>query len=157
MAGVIDVAGNFATYPLTIEGNGRLIDGATSVTLNTNGFVGKYFYKADIGEWVTVPVETQLTDVWPFPVEFDDMFVIMLALRLNPRHGTTMSPESQFAFKRSKSQFQARYTQRIAQPSELGLIRLTGAQRRQWSEAFWDPTTAFSVGGFGGFGGFGTW
>lgn len=122
---VIDSSSNFATYPLTIVGNGLKIDGATSVTLNTNGLNKEWFYRADLGSWTTVTGLT-LTDTFPFPAEFEDMFTIGLAMRINPRNGVEMDQQTLLNYRRQQSLFKARYRQDIEQMSEDGIVRLSG-------------------------------
>lgn len=122
--GVVDASGNLATYNLTLRGNGRTIEGASSVTLSTNSLRRQWFYRADLGDWVVV-ADLALDDDFPFPEEFDDFFIIMLAMRLNPRHAQQLMPESQAAFTRSRSQFRARYNNKRQMHSEIGLLRLS--------------------------------
>lgn len=105
---VIDVLGNLATYPLTIDGNGRLIEGAATVTLNTNSEARQWMYRADIGNWVKITTLVE-SDSLPFPEDFDDYFITALALRLAPRHSTKLGDESLAAHKRSRGQLRARY------------------------------------------------
>jgi hypothetical protein len=83
---IVDVAGTLATAPLVLDGNGRRIEGATSVTLDTNGLSRQWFYRADTGSWHRL-TGLALDDAMPFPEEFDDYFAILLSMRLNPRHG----------------------------------------------------------------------
>lgn len=128
--GVQDISGNLATNPLTVMGNGRNVGGATSLVFNTDGVNAEYMFRADLGDWVVVsPLEGP--DLWPFPDEFDDMFVVSLAMRLNPRNDVQTSQESLAALKRSTIQFKARYRQHREVGSELGLIKTPGT-RRQW-------------------------
>ncbi len=124
-----DTAGNLATYNLIVKGNGRLIGGTTSATFSTNSQSREYFYRADAGDWkVLDPLVS--TDTWPFPEEFDDMFVIGLAMRLNPRNVIQTSPESIAAYKRLLLMFEARYRQACQVSTELGLLRTSGIKRR---------------------------
>jgi hypothetical protein len=120
---VIDSAQNFDTNPLTIQANGRRIDGGTSVLLNTAGTNQEWFYRGDLGEWVSY-TPLVLTDPFPFPEEFDEFFITMLALRINPSYGTMMDSQTQEVMRRSKSQLRARYTQTIFYPSETALLRM---------------------------------
>jgi len=52
-----------------------------------------------------------LTDEMPFPSDFDNFFITLLALRLNPRYGRTMDAQSAEIFKSEKRKFVARYIQ----------------------------------------------
>jgi hypothetical protein len=123
--GVQDISGNLSTYPLTVVGNGRNISGSPSVVFSTDGTNVEYMFRGDLGDWVVVtPLEG--SSLWPFPDEFDDMFVIMLAMRVNPRNDTPTAPESVAALKRSTTQFKARYRQHREVGSELGLVKTLG-------------------------------
>jgi len=122
--GVIDASANFATYNLILNGNGRKIDGATTTTLTTNSQATQYFYRADLGDWVEI-TSLASSDEMPFPIEFDDLFVIMLAMRINPRNAQKISEESVMIMERSREQFRARYAQSIATPADLAVLRLS--------------------------------
>lgn len=117
---VNDVAGNFSTRTLNLNANGRKIEGAGFTTLTTNSVIREWFYRSDLGEWVRV---TDLTDndESPFPVEFDDFVVTMLAMRLNPRFGAELSGSSVEALRRARKQFRARYRQKVEVAAALAL------------------------------------
>lgn len=117
---VIDASGNFATNSLTLVGNGRKIESATSLTLATNSINREWFYRADLADWVRVEDIDDNSDS-PFPEEFDDLLITMLAMRLNPSFGSEMTQESIAALNRSKSQFRSRYKQSRQMVAELGL------------------------------------
>ena len=84
-----DVAGNLSTYNVTLDGNGQRIESAVTLTLSTDNTNSEWFYRADTGNWVLFS-PLILTDTFPYPEEFDDFFIIMLAMRLNPAYGTTI-------------------------------------------------------------------
>ena len=108
--GIIDPFGRLAAYPVTLDGNGRTIGGAATALLNTNGLSSEWIYRSDKGDWTKL--NTLLaTDDNPFPARFDIMFSIMLALRLNPRYGRTLDPQSQVMLKQNKREFVAQYLQ----------------------------------------------
>jgi len=125
---VIDMSNNFATYPVTLVGNGRTIGGALTSVLNTNSLKQDYFFRADIGDWKLVS-PLQLTDTFPFPVEFEDLFVLGLALRINPRNGVTLDNQSSVTFKRLFNLFRARYAVKTEVGSEYALVRLPSFRR----------------------------
>jgi hypothetical protein len=122
---VQDISGNLATNNLIVNGNGRKIAGATSATLSTNGLVREYFYRADLGEWKQVS-DLISSDAWPFPPRFDTMFIVALAMRLNPRHAVDADGQSVEAYRRGLKTFRAQYKQIKEMPSDPGLYRLTG-------------------------------
>jgi len=123
---IVDVSGNFSVFPLTIKGNGRQIDSATSAVLSTDYINKEWFYRADIGSWMLV-TDLTLEDTFPFPTEFEDMFVIGLALRLNPRNGASVDDQSMLNFRRQRNLFRSRYAQKSEQLSEIGLVWLSGS------------------------------
>lgn len=144
-----DMQNNFNTYNVTLNGNGRLIDGSTSVTLSTNGEAGEWFYNADTGNWVRY-ADLTLDGAFPFPEEFDDYFVMALAMRINPQYGKTLDQQALTFYSRSKRQLQARYDVTIEMPSERGLLRMSRmtADRYRWRNDYGtiNPNRAFSRG-----------
>lgn len=147
--GIVDASGNLASHPLTIYGNGRLIEGQTQMVYSTNGQTKEWFYREDLGNWVTVtPLDSAGT--MPFPPEFDDMFIVMLAMRLNPRYGQVINPASVDALKSTMTKFSARYKQSDTQmPSEDGLLYMTNYYRlygRLGNRQYGAPADYFNVG-----------
>ena len=124
---VVDATGNFNTFNLTLVGNGRKIDTATTAVLNTASLQKEWFYRADLGSWMAI-TNLGLNDTFPFPLEFEDLFVIGLATRLNPRNGVAIDDQAMMNFRRQRNLFRARYSQSIQQESEDGLVRLTGSR-----------------------------
>jgi len=108
--GIADPYGRLSAFPVTLNGNGRRIEDLASLVLNTDGLSREWFYRADLGQWVRLTSKTD-TDDMPFPEDFDAYFSILLALRLNPRYGREMDPQSQSVFKAERSKFVARYLQ----------------------------------------------
>lgn len=144
-----DMQNNFATYNVTLQGNGRRIDGNTSLVLSTNGEAGEWFYRADLGQWVKY-ADLVLANQFPFPEEFDDYFVMSLAMRLNPQYGKTIDQQALTFYNRSKNQLRARYNVTIEKPVERGLLRMSRmtADRTRWRNDYGtiDPVTAFNRG-----------
>lgn len=122
---VADMSGNLGTYNFTINGNGRTIEDADTLILNTSAIKEEWFYRDDTGNWARV-TNLALDDPMPYPQDFDDMFIILLASRLNSRYGAALDAGSQFILSRSRKQFQARYQQVISMDSEEGLLALSG-------------------------------
>jgi hypothetical protein len=54
--------------------------------------------------------------------------VVMLAMRLNPRHGRALAEESGAAFAKSRTAFRNRYRQTITRKADAALM-LTGGRR----------------------------
>lgn len=108
---VQDLGGNLATFNAVLDGNGRLIEAARTLTLSTNLLNRSWFYRADLGDWRQVTTLIA-ADEMPFPVEFDDMFIILLAIRLNPRYGRKMDEQSAIMLRRAQKMFTSRYAQK---------------------------------------------
>lgn len=143
--GILDASNNLATFPLTLNGNGRNIEGLPTQAYNTNGVKREWFYRADLGSWQAVsPLLT--TDPVPFPEEYDDMFICNLAMRLNSRSGTQTAPETMETYRRIKTLFKSRYSQVIEMPSELALLRTLGII--EWDHEFsgYDTSDRFNYG-----------
>ena len=121
---IVDQAGNFGTKSLTLNGNGRsiTINGTTAPTyvMSTSGGI---FYRADLGNWTGLDVSNALNPS-PFPSEFDDFLVLLLAKRLSSRYGATWTPELEDSLGRLRAIFRARYRQETPMSSEYALIRL---------------------------------
>jgi hypothetical protein len=146
---VADPSDNVATYNVTLYGNGRTIEGQPSIVLNTNGVTTEWYFRQDLADWIKYsPLVAE--DTFPFPEEFDDFFITMLALRLNPAYGTQLDGQSQMILQRTRSQFKARYQTHRQTKSEDGITRLprTAADRDNWTIGFgyYDPSSAFDRG-----------
>lgn len=146
---IADPFGRLAAFPVTLDANGRLIEGNPTKVLNVNGTFQEWFYRADKGDWVKI-TSLLATDENPFPEDFDIFFIIGLALRLNPRFGREMDPQTATVFKSARSQFVARYLQSL--PLEINddiswpfVSVQSYDQQREFSS-----TRAFNRGWYGG-------
>lgn len=100
-----------AGVAVTLDGNGRSINGAKTQTYTTPFATGyRWIYRADLGDWRPVG-DVALADEMPFPEDMDDYFVTRLAIRLAPANDKTVSSETATAFKDAKRIFEARYKQ----------------------------------------------
>ena len=107
---IVDAAGNFATYALTLDGNGRKVVGGATKVYNTNDSAQQLLYRSDTANWHTLaPLLT--TDDMPFPEEFDDYFITMVAMRMNPRYGKELSESSVARLEQQRKQLSVRYNQ----------------------------------------------
>lgn len=127
---VVDVRGNLATYPVSLNGNGRKVENAAAQSLATNSLTRSWFYRADTGNWVKVSDFVD-GDNSPFPSEFDDFLSTVLAFRIHPRYGAQTAVETIEVLKRSRRQFRSRYRQTKEMGSELALQNLT-SNRKHW-------------------------
>lgn len=126
--GIVDASNNLATYPITIDGNGSLIEGVTDLVINTNGYSGSWFYRADKANWQRIS-NLLATDESPFPTEFDDLLIVGLAMRLDPRNGSGINPLSLEQYRNTLKKFRARYTQVTEKSMDLALARIDGRRR----------------------------
>lgn len=110
---VVDVNQNFGTFPLTLIGNGNTIQGQSQLILDNSGIGVSLFYRRDLADWTLLSGLT-LNSRMPFPEEFDDMFVIELAMRLNPRYGQEIAAITTELFAEMKSRFMGRYISEIS-------------------------------------------
>lgn len=117
---VVDVLGNLATYPMTLDGNGKHIEGAATVTINTNSANKEWMFRADLQNWVLVTPLANPGDM-PFPQQHDGYFTTRLAMRLNPRYARKMDPQTLDTLQRAEQRIQAEYRQRIITPADLGV------------------------------------
>jgi hypothetical protein len=130
---VIDASNNFATNNVVVYGNGRNIESATSVTLSTNGYSAEWFYRGDLGNWQKYS-SLAISDTFPFPEAFEDYFVTLLSVRLNPSYAVEMDVQTKGIFDRAKKQLRARYSQVKEIGSELALVKLTVERDYLYSE-----------------------
>lgn len=87
---LVNVGPGFGTYSLTLDANGMLIEGASSLVFNDDDqYTGaiRWMFRADRGEWIRVPGTFTATTELPFPPEFDDFWSAILAVRLAPAYG----------------------------------------------------------------------
>ena len=108
--GIVDPYSRLAAYPVTLEGNGNTIQGAASLLINTNATNKTWLFRADLGSWMLLD-NLDETDTNPFPEEYDQFFAMMLAIRLAPRAGVSISSATQAYFAEEQKKFVARYIQ----------------------------------------------
>lgn len=125
MFGVVDVAGNLATNTLTVNGNGRAIEGGSSLLLDTNNLRKDWFYREDLGDWVAIS-DLDADSLVPFPEEFDDYFITMLAMRIAPQFGIETRQETMTYLMNLRSRLRSRYTQGRTVEPPLALERMDG-------------------------------
>lgn len=121
---VTDPGSNLATANVTLDGNGRTIEGTATVVLATDGLNASWLYRADLGNWVRI-TDLALGDTLPIPREFDDYFSILLAMRLNPRHGRELAQSSASWLQSQANRLEARY-RRPRDQQDWGSLGLLG-------------------------------
>lgn len=133
--GLIDVANNLQVSPITLNGNGRNIEGFSSTTLATNGVNKEWFYRADLGNWLPI-TDLEANSLMPFPEEFDEYFTMSLAMRLNPAYGIQTNPETMSILNRALSRLRTKYRQRNNTPLPLALERMDNTTFGFFDKAF---------------------
>lgn len=105
-----------STAELTLDGNGRTIEGVTSIS-GTPPADGKrtWFYRADLGDWIQLKTLVAADDM-PLPEEFDDLFITGLAIRIAPRYGVKMDESVIARFVDMIGRAKHRYKQTEAYP-----------------------------------------
>lgn len=105
---IADASGNLATFNFILDGNGRTIEGASTLTLNTNGETRQWIYRADTANWVKI-TDLIASDTMPLPQEFDGFFVKRLAMELSPSYGQSLAQETIASLNRIEGKLRARY------------------------------------------------
>lgn len=123
---VQDITGNFDTYNLVIRGNGRKIEGQSSIILSTAGVNSEWVYDNTQGNWFKVTDLTKFDEL-PFPSKFDDFFIISLAYRLNPAYDRVFDPQTERMLRRAERQLTSTYRTVKHKDSELGLLKLSAS------------------------------
>lgn len=126
---VVDLTGELATNTVTIDANGRLIEGARTLVLNTNNLNRTWIFNADTSEWVVLDYIASDGEM-PFPIEFDDYFIIKLAARLNPRYGRSLSDLSIARLSELQERLESTYRQTRNMPAPLAVRRLSDPNQR---------------------------
>lgn len=119
-----------ATGLVTLDGNGRLIEGSTTlsgavaVPPETAGELSgrKWFYRADLGNWLRITSLTESSEV-PLPEEFDDLLVTGLAIRLAPRFGIKIDDSIALRNADMLSRLKKRYKQSEQMPASTAELR----------------------------------
>lgn len=92
--GLANVGLDYATYPLTLSGNGRLIEGAADITISANPTTPiMWFYRGDLANWVRVS-ELTLDSNSPLPDNFDEFLRALLFSRIAGANGKDVSADT---------------------------------------------------------------
>ncbi len=112
-----------ATAVLTIDANGRLIEGATTIAAPSEA--REWLYRADEGNWQRVATLIS-TDSSPFPAEFDDFMVCALSIALAPGFGKSPSEITLLTYRTGRAKMKAHYHQPTAVAGSGELPSSTG-------------------------------
>lgn len=130
--GYVDVG---ASAAVTIDRNGRLIDGAAdNVTLDPGSSPRIWFYRADLGSWNTVTSLTQESES-PLPVEFDDLLITGLYIRLSSRTGVPVTEGTANTYREMLRKVRGRYKQPTPTP---GGVPVTMQTEQSYDGVFWE-------------------
>jgi len=116
---VKDMLGNFASHNVTLDGNGRLIEGTATKALNTNSTDTTWVYVGDSANWVKVQT-LALTD--PLALGDDDFFTLALAKRMAPAFGAKFTSED--ALLRAANRIRARFPSKAIVPADDAVLFL---------------------------------
>lgn len=108
--GYVDVG---AIGTLTLNGNGRMIDGALTITVPPNSTFQSWLYRADRAEWISI-LDLEETDNSPLPPEFDRLLICATAIGLAPRFGLEPRTSTVTTYKTMLTKLKARYRQPTA-------------------------------------------
>jgi hypothetical protein len=127
---LLDLTGTMSAHPVTLDGNGKLIENAGSVVVALDGANIQWMYRADLAQWVRISIINLETDELPFPIQFDGFFETRLAMRLNPRYGRAADPQTVTELTRTEAKLRAAYRQTRAVRIDPAVTRrsLTGQQ-----------------------------
>jgi len=143
---ISDPHARLATYPVTLAGNGYTIEGAASLVLSTNSANTLWLFRDDLSNWSRVTPLLAADDM-PFPGEYDQMFIILMAMRLNPAYGRNISSVQAQFLKDFRQQFDARYVQSLPLQLDQSLSRMSLQSNDAWATGQFDGSNnAFNLG-----------
>lgn len=138
---LVNVGADFATTPLTLDGNGRLIEGLPQLVISAalSAPIG-WFFRGDLASWVRVTQFT-LDSPSPLPTTFDDFLVSAMAVWVSGPNGVSSPPDVMNRAKRGHTLLKTTYAQ--YQPG----VTMPGAFRMQTYQGFGSQNTYWG-GGF---------
>jgi hypothetical protein len=96
---------------ITLDGNGKFIEGAAAVTITAPLLAPlEWMYRADLATWQRI-TDIASTDEMPFPRMFDDFFICALSLRQAPRYSKTPASSTVKTADDTLKRLKARYRQ----------------------------------------------
>lgn len=109
----VAVVNTGASATLTLDGNGRRINGADTQAFLTTSPNVTYFYRADLGEWKPI-ANLALTDELPLPSEFDRLIIGGTAISLTALDEIQPTSGMMFMYDRLLKRCKERYYQRVS-------------------------------------------
>lgn len=146
---VVDPLTRLASVPITLDANGRSIEGSATLLLNIDGLNRSWLFRADLASWVRI-TDIDVDGDFPLPREFDDYFVIKLAMRLNPAFGKKLDQQSITRLKEQQRQIVARYVQSAPLEINTDISYATQQSYNNWADAWFGGGTqsAWNRGGY---------
>lgn len=143
---ISDPHGRLAAYPVTLNGNGYTVESAATLVLNTNNASTLWLFRDDLSNWSRVTPLLAADDM-PFPEEYDQMFIILMAMRLNPAYGRNISSVQTQFLKDFRQQFNARYVQSLPLQINTDISRMSLQSYDAWATGqFGETNNAFNLG-----------
>ena len=106
-----------STFSLTIQGNGRLVKSAASITELATALNGQtLLYRADLGGWQLITTLVAATES-PLPKLYDRLLVLGTFIFLAPRYGKELPPTQNLSYRRLLKRLKAQYRQVVPEPS----------------------------------------
>lgn len=134
--GVVNIGTTFATYPLTLDGNGYTIEGQPTLVLDSAlGAPVAWFFRDDLGDWRRIETLT-LDSESPLPATFDDLWTCSLALRLCARNGVEPGASTALTAKEKMGEAVARYWQ--TQPAAVDPYNLWSMPFQSYGVPWWN-------------------
>lgn len=99
-----------STASLTINGNGRKIEGAATKVIASASASAQWFYRGDLSNWIVLAPLIS-TDASPLPFEFDDLLVSGTAMRLTALDELKISEGTMMIYNRLMKRIKSRYKQ----------------------------------------------
>lgn len=100
-----------ASNPITLNGNGRLIEGSPSLVVAIGGEPREWFYRSDLGSWTALR-ELTFTDNLPLPATFDRLIICGTAISLTALDEINPTSGTMFMYERLLKRCKERYRQR---------------------------------------------
>lgn len=109
---VINTGNGFDVFNLTLSGNGRLIEGASSLVLSSALVRSKqWFYRAELADWREIVLPLVEATELPFHDRFTNLWIAMLAIRLSPLYGKEPNTVTLGVATKGMTEFKAQYAQ----------------------------------------------
>lgn len=124
---VLDVISCFPTYTVTLNGNGRLIEGLTTKAITAGA---TWLYTAASGNWQKIAT---LLTTDPLLFNEDEFFTLELAKRIAPMFGAKLTQEAQIALIEATNRIKARFRSTAVIPCDDAVRYLSRQSYSGWN------------------------